>query len=160
MAILLALAATGIGALIAKNRMATTVNTLVGNLQFARIEAVTRSGPVTLCPEKSATPDLDCAEPAVTNFWHTGYIIFADSNGDGVVDAGDEVIRKVEGSADAGIEISSGGRSHVTFDDAGTTWGSNTTFKFCDSGEVADPREVKLSQVGRALSGESGDCGY
>ena len=159
-AIVVSLAATGLREIVAKNQMSTAVNTMLANLQLARSEAVTRGESITLCPDKTSTTALDCADSADPNIWHTGYFLFVDPDRDGY-DAGEEVIRHVQGNANAAITVTTtSGRPRVTFDEEGTSGGANATFTFCDTMEIADPREVSLSPVGRARSDAGGDCGY
>jgi type IV fimbrial biogenesis protein FimT len=68
------------------NRVATEVNGLLGDMQFARSQAVKEGLAVTICTSTSGT---GCT---VTN-WELGWIVFLDSNGNQAVDAGEAVIR-------------------------------------------------------------------
>jgi type IV fimbrial biogenesis protein FimT len=71
----------------ASNRIATELNALVGDLQFARSEAVKEGLPVTVC---ASTDGISCANSST---WNTGWIVFADSNGNKAVDANETVLR-------------------------------------------------------------------
>lgn len=74
-------------------------NDLMVGINLARSEAVTRGQVVSLC--RSADPvvadNLAAPAPSCTTTggsgWETGFIIFADDNGDGVRDANEELIR-------------------------------------------------------------------
>ena len=74
------------------NRVATEVNSLLGDMQYARAEAVKEGEPVTVCVSTDgtscATNDLD---------WNHGWIVFGDSNptnpGNHVVDSGEPILR-------------------------------------------------------------------
>lgn len=58
------------------DRIASEMNDLNGDVEFARISAVSRGIPVTIC----ASTDLkSCSDSAS---WGTGWIIFSDFNGD------------------------------------------------------------------------------
>jgi len=56
------------------NRVSSEVNGLLGDLQFARAEAIKEGENVTVC---ASTDQLTCAS---SNDWQTGWIVFADSN--------------------------------------------------------------------------------
>src|SRR5690606_33041265 len=93
------------------NAMAAAANELVTAVLHARSEAVKRQVPVTLC----LTPDPDAAAPAChpdafANALDTGFVVWADdtgnvdadgspdiddpSDGDGIFDAGETVLRR------------------------------------------------------------------
>jgi type IV fimbrial biogenesis protein FimT len=69
------------------NRVATEVNGLLGDMQFARGEAIKEGQTVTICTSNNGT---SCAG---TLTWHSGWIVFSDANGNKVVDAGEPVRR-------------------------------------------------------------------
>jgi len=70
------------------NRVATEVNGLLGDMQYARTEAIKEGLPVTVCV---STDGASCAT-GNTN-WNSGWIVFADSNGNHLVDNGEPVLR-------------------------------------------------------------------
>jgi type IV fimbrial biogenesis protein FimT len=73
------------------NRISAEVNGLLGDMQFARAEAIKEGWPVVVCVSAnstSATPT--CSN---TNTWHSGWIICSDKNNSGTCDAGDPVYR-------------------------------------------------------------------
>ncbi len=69
------------------NRIASEINGLLGDMQFARSEAVKQGLPVTVCSTNNGT---SCNGGAA---WHSGWIVFLDSNGDGVRQASEQIIR-------------------------------------------------------------------
>lgn len=72
------------------NRVATEINGLVGDLQFARSEAIKQGEPVTVC---ASTDGATCNGG---NNWQGGWIVFLDSAVGGtlgVVDPGEAIIR-------------------------------------------------------------------
>jgi type IV fimbrial biogenesis protein FimT len=71
------------------NRIAGEVNGLLGDMQFARSEAVKEGQSVTVC---ISTNSLTCAG-AVGGNWALGWIVFLDTNGNKQVDANEAVIR-------------------------------------------------------------------
>jgi type IV fimbrial biogenesis protein FimT len=135
--------------LIARNRMTTQVNELIANLQLARSEAIKRRVEIVLCPSTGDDEDnLVCAEQTS---WDTGYIIFPDRNDNRDRDpASEELLRVVEGSADAAVTITGNHNgNHITYDAEGASRGNAGTFTLCDTSNSADPRAVIISPVGR-----------
>jgi len=86
-AILVTVAIPGFRSLIQNNRAATQANELLTAFTLARSEALKRSSQVSVC---SSTDQATCAgDPN----WATGWIVFADDDGDGTMDAGETLIR-------------------------------------------------------------------
>lgn len=90
LAVVMAMAAPSFTGLIQSNRLTTAANELVAALQTARVEAVRRNRRVALCPTTNGT---SCSGDASN--W-TRVIVFADTNSDGAVSAGEEVIKDVQ----------------------------------------------------------------
>jgi type IV fimbrial biogenesis protein FimT len=82
----LALVAPGFEAVTSNNRRATAINQLVNSLHVARSEAITRNSRVTLCP---STDGETCTGGSA---WADGWVVFADLDGDQVLDADDIVL--------------------------------------------------------------------
>lgn len=83
-------------------------NRLVAALNFARVQAVVRHRPVSVC---SSTDGVSCrATP-----WERGYIVFVDAGTVGVVDSSDRVLRR-EDVPEPRVRITLAGRSYVRFD--------------------------------------------
>lgn len=75
------------------NRVSAEVNQLLGDMQYARSEAAKEGMTVTVCPSNNATTSSpSCLTSGVTT-WNTGWLIFADVNGNGAFDTGDQVLR-------------------------------------------------------------------
>jgi type IV fimbrial biogenesis protein FimT len=60
------------------NRIAAEVNGLLGDLQFARAEAIKEGQPVTVCMSKGGTT---C--DTTGNAWNSGWIVYSNPNGTG-----------------------------------------------------------------------------
>jgi type IV fimbrial biogenesis protein FimT len=69
------------------NRIAAEINGALGDMQFARSEAVKQGLPVTVC---ASTDGATCSGG---DNWHLGWIVFLDSNGDHVVNNGEQILR-------------------------------------------------------------------
>jgi len=76
-------------------RMSAEVNGLLGDLQYARAEAIRQGQPVTTCVSTNGTT---CTGGTA---WAGGWIVFLDVNGNTAVDPGDTVLRMQRGFAGA-----------------------------------------------------------
>jgi type IV fimbrial biogenesis protein FimT len=70
------------------NRVSTEINGLLGDMQFARSEAVRQGQPVSICPSHLGST---CDTTSTT--WQNGWIVFADFNGNGNTDGPDQLLR-------------------------------------------------------------------
>jgi type IV fimbrial biogenesis protein FimT len=70
-------------------RMSAEVNGLLGDLQYARSEAIKEGQTVTTCVSTNGTT---CAGGANVN-WANGWIVFSDPNGNAIFNAGDTLLR-------------------------------------------------------------------
>lgn len=159
LAVAIALLAVGVplfNTISANSKAVSQANALVGAFNLARSEAITRSATVSVCPVVSATASpVVCA--ATTASWVNGWMVFADVDGDGVVD-----------SADGDTRI----RVWQPFNPAPTITPNIATVQFLDDGAVASEVKVTISQdasdstrtrcVGVLASGQigvdKGDC--
>jgi type IV fimbrial biogenesis protein FimT len=98
-----------------RNAVNAAANDLLVAINQTRSEAVTRGQVVSLCRSADPTADNDLMAPAPSctddggSGWETGFIIFADNNGDGVRDADEELIRSF---SDFG-QVTIGGNTNV-----------------------------------------------
>ena len=74
------------------NRVSSEINGLLGDLQFARAEAIKRGTTVSIC---ASTDGATCITTGTS--WKTGWLVFVDGGTNGTVDAGDTLLR-VQGS--------------------------------------------------------------
>jgi type IV fimbrial biogenesis protein FimT len=147
--ILLAMAAPSYRTLVQDSQLIAQSNNFFSAMMLAKSEAIKRSSPTTICPSTNGTA---CA--GVTA-WTSGWLVFADANNDGTVDAGEEIIRV--GSALSGQStLTSGNRTRVTFAASGFTFGFNDTFSLCDSRGVEMSRRLTLSNQGRLRTDKGG----
>ena len=87
--ILLAIGAPSYRYVTTSNRMSAEVNGLLGDLEFARAEAVKEGQTVTACTSSDGATCLIGNNTA----WDSGWIVFSDPNGNAVVDPGEAVLR-------------------------------------------------------------------
>lgn len=95
-------------------RIAGEVNGLLGDLQFARAEAIKEGQPVSVCISSNGT---SCAAAATT--WQSGWIVFSDPNQNQTVDDGDTVMRIQTAFSGSDTFQSDSNLSAVTFNREG-----------------------------------------
>ena len=82
-AILTTLAAPSFKQLIQSNTMSGAVNTFLGDMRFARSEAMRRGGGVVMCrSDNPEAPNAVCGTGSTVG-WESGWIIFQDNNNNG-----------------------------------------------------------------------------
>ncbi|TVZ40121.1 type IV fimbrial biogenesis protein FimT [Alteromonadaceae bacterium 2753L.S.0a.02] len=94
-----------------KSEIRKGVNNLLSDLAFARSVAITRSQSVSLCASDTAG-----AQTCGTGDWNEGWLAFIDSNEDGALNNGEEIVRI--GSA-IGNRVAITLDNQVTFDSKG-----------------------------------------
>lgn len=145
--ILLLLAFPAYHAWIADAELREEVDALVGELNFARSEAIKQNQRVNLCPS------ADGAHCTGNGRWEAGWIMFADDNDNGVRDPDERVIR-VMAPARGGITVRGNRPLHdyVSYTSAGHTRMTSGalqmgTFVVCRQGQAEV--DVVLANGGR-----------
>lgn len=143
--ILLSIAVPSYRVFVQDSLLVTQSNSFFSAMALAKSEAVKRNSPVTIC---SSTDGATCNGGAV---WSNGWLVFADTNNDGSVDAGEpgEQIIRVGAPFAGGNVLNSNNGQRVTFAASGFTFGFNGTFSLCDSRGAAMSRGFILSNQGR-----------
>jgi type IV fimbrial biogenesis protein FimT len=101
------------------NRISSEINGLLGDMQFARSQAIKTGTTVTVCPSSDS---LNCTGNST---WSSGWIVFLDFNGNGAVDSSTDVVIRVQKSITPDTLVgSSGSFKYLTFNREG--YGSNT----------------------------------
>ena len=131
------------------SQMTSATNELIASLASARSEAVGRQNFVSVCPRNAAA--TACSGSA----WEDGWILFEDPDGDGSVDAGEEILYA---QAPLGGQLTARGTAQLagglTFNPSGTSDLTATqTMMLCDErGYGDDARSVIITLVGHASS--------
>jgi type IV fimbrial biogenesis protein FimT len=139
-------------------RIAGEVNGLLGDMQYARVEAIKEGQPVTVCRSSNST---SCSNS--TN-WEGGWIVFADANGNQTVDAGEAILRIQPTFTSTDTFKANNGVSYVTFNregfasfTAGVT--STTTLTLHDkTATAAYTRCLAITMVGQLATQLSGQA--
>ena len=96
------------------HRMSSEVNGLLGDLQFARAEAIKEGQPITACVSRDGAT---CDVGSIT--WQEGWIVFQDSNNNQTVDPGEAVLRVQNAFSGTDTFVANNGVSSVTFNREG-----------------------------------------
>ncbi len=130
---------------IQNNRQTIAINELATALQLARNSAISRRVAVTLCKSPDGT---DCATGDDSGDWSQGWIIFADTDGDNILDD-DENILRVHGAIQGNVTLSGDGNTNdsVAFSPRGLLATANGTITYCDDRGSASA--LVISRAGR-----------
>ncbi|MFL0795976.1 MAG: GspH/FimT family pseudopilin [Cellvibrionaceae bacterium] len=136
------------------NRLTAVFNTMVGELGYARSEAIARNAPVSIC---GSSDDESCD----SDDWHDGRLVFIDDGagtdanaGNGELDAG-ETILKIFSNTEHGVFISlkvfaDGGA--ITFSEEGTLEEVGS-MSICDERGVSFAKVINFSIIGQSQKG-------
>ena len=163
-AILATLAGPSFLRMIKTNNMSGSVNTFLGDLRYARSEAIRRGGRVIMCrsdnPE-AATPAC-AAAGATTKGWANGWIVFHDKDASGAWNSTDTTLRvqSALSGMDSVLESTATAATAFQFTATGRLQGAAaTTLNFGGSLFDADQkRAVCVSPSGRARITDDGSC--
>jgi type IV fimbrial biogenesis protein FimT len=124
------------------------VNALLGDMQFARGEAIKEGQTVVIC---SSTDGATCSGKTK---WNTGWIVFSDINANGAVDAGETVFRVKNAFNSSDSFNADNTISAVTFNREGFAPGGNiVTITLHDSTADAKwTRCLKINIVGMLMT--------
>jgi len=143
------------------NRQVAAINTMVGDLNLARTEAVKQGRTVTLCGS------ADGATCNTAN-WESGWIVFTDRDRDNVVDNADGDIlisrstglpaglnlRAVEFDSTSVVQYLPNGQLRDTDGDGD----ADGTFQVCEkSGDETKARVANVTNLGRVAIGKDTD---
>jgi type IV fimbrial biogenesis protein FimT len=96
-------------------RIASEINGLLGDMQYARFAAIKAGRTVTIC--SSANPTAATPTCSVSTNWATGWIVFTDTGGTGQFVAGEGKLRIQQ--AFGGTDTLVGTNSGITFNREG-----------------------------------------
>lgn len=112
-AILMSIGVPSYRSVTTSSRVSTEINSLLGDLQFARSQALKQGQPVTACISVNGST---CSS---STLWQSGWIVFSDPNANGTVDTG-ETVWRVQRALSGGDDFKEpNGLKAVTFNRAG-----------------------------------------
>lgn len=150
-AILSMLAVPAFFRLIADVSLSGYGNVFVSDARFARSEAQKRGMNVVMC--RTTTPDAaspSCAVSGSTSDWKTGWLVFADANGNETYSAADnDVLLRVQEALPRasvfgpfGSDDSLDARNYIRFTRDGRAANQEDTFKVKGLGSLADDEQL------------------
>lgn len=133
-----------------RNAVSSKLNELLGALQIARSEAVTRNSRVSFCFMDAA----DSSACDAAGSLQTGWIVFADPNGDAVIDLGEEIIATSDSPADD-FDFATGAITAISYNAMGSAnvTGSLTVCRGADYAGL-----LTLDATGRASTSKLDAC--
>jgi type IV fimbrial biogenesis protein FimT len=140
--ILLSIAIPSYQNMVLGNRIVAQANQVVTALNYARSEAVKRGATAIVCATNGGT---SCS--GSTN-WSTGWLVFADANGNATVDTGE--LLRVWPALSGGNTLNAGAQNLITFTATGYATGFADTFRLCDSRGASAARSIVISAMGRS----------
>ena len=141
----LGLGAVGMNGLVQDTRMTAAVNQFMGELNLARSEAIKRGSATSICASATGSGCLESRE------WNAGWIIFSDTNGNGIPESDDSILRVQQTGTLKSVRFGAWGPGTgrwVTYEADGTTK-QNGTFTFCDDRGAKQAKAVILLGTGR-----------
>lgn len=140
--IVLTVAVPSFSTLVQDSRLVTQSNDFLSALMLAKSEAIKSNRPATICPSTNGSA---CTGGKI---WSDGWIVFSDTDRNGAVDAGEEVIQ-VGTAFSGGNTLQSSNLSRVTFLSSGFSLGFMGSFSLCDSRGANHSRRLVLNMQGR-----------
>jgi len=139
------------------NRISGEVNGLLGDMQYARSEAIKEGQTVTVC----SSTDPTAAAPACNGntTWQNGWIVFSDVNGNGAVDPADTILRVQRAFPVGDTFNSNNAMTEVTFNREGFALGLANTVTVTLHAAVPNPSSTRCLQitiVGQLITETSG----
>lgn len=140
-AILLTLAVPSFDGVILSSRLSSFANSFVAAAQVARGEALKRNAPVRLCRSANGT---SCA---TAGGWQQGWIVFADTNNNGTVDAGETIIQ-IQQAITTGYQLT-GDTYSIAFQSLGDV-SPSANLVVCRAAPLgSQERRITISAIGR-----------
>ena len=148
-AVMLVIAVPSYTSLTARNALTSKMNEVVGAMQIARSEAVTRNNRVTLCRRNANDTDTCDAGGG----WQNGWLVFVDPDADGTVDTGETILGN--GARVTGFEFKGtvGDLVRLTYRPDGTAVGvsASSVMTVCKGTKLYEG-EITIDATGRPTS--------
>jgi type IV fimbrial biogenesis protein FimT len=141
-AILAAIAFPSFQGVLRSNRVASASNDLLTSFTLARSEAIRNTRGAGVCASSNGT---SCG-----NDWGTGWLVWADSNGNGSMDAGENVVRYSQARGQMDLVGSTGS---IGFDARGRALGGQQSIDLKPAGLETPARCVIISGTGQVRIG-------
>lgn len=149
------LAATAVPAFtnfVRNQRLVGQVNDFVGDLMYARSEAIKRGNNIVICTGKT-TCDSSLN-------WADGHIIFSDNDNGNDLDSNESIVRARSGLEGGNtLNATTSGGKIIVFNSRGAAASGAGTYSLCDSRLNSERRNVIVNSVGQVRAEKSvGSC--
>lgn len=145
--ILLCVAGPACADLVQRSHAAAARAALLDSIARAVRHSALTGSEVVLCPGAAA----GCT---ASDEWSSGWIAYADIDGDRIRDPGETLLDAVPALARGIRLVTSTGRKRLVFQPMGGNGGSNATFTLCDRRGAASAVSLVLSNSGRLHAGK------
>ena len=151
-AIVLSFGIPSFSSFIKNGRVTTNTNALVGDINYARSEAVTRGEQIILC--RSANPTAASPTCGGNNSnWSTGWLIFVSGDANSTYDAGTDTLLRATSATLGTVTVKTNNVSdtHLTYKPDGTIdmGGGTAVFAVCDNRGEGYGNQLQVSPTGR-----------
>ena len=164
--ILAAVAIPNMQSFVQNTRISAATNEMIGDLYYARTEAIKRNRRVTLCRTTAPMTSDSVCDVATPTDWSSGWITFVDSGGatvnsspDGVRQAAETLLRVTDVSESnidfTPLTANTTITDYISFTSRGLTQvagggAQNGIMRVCDDRGVDDARAITINVTGRA----------
>jgi type IV fimbrial biogenesis protein FimT len=143
LAILLGLGVPAFGAIIERVRVVNSFHALTVSLMTARLTAVTRGAPVTVCPSADGRR---CRDDLV---WDDGWLVYLDPMRQPQPARDDAILQFVSAAHRSLLIRSTPGRHRVRYQSSGWSGGNNLTLRVCVGAPSRHAGDVIVNLAGR-----------
>lgn len=161
-AILLRLAVPGMQGLLEGSAVNKHVTTFIGDLRYARSEAIRNGMPVSMCRSTdSESTSPTCATGSPTEGWATGWIIYVERGAASGFQSGDTLLRVQGAYRDSGGIVPTATMNMFVFRPTGILSAGMSSFTFNTASLTAARQKlVCISMQGRAriLANSAASC--
>ena len=155
LALLAGIAAPNFASMIKDSRLSAANTDFMVALQLAKSESVARVSPVSICRANG-----DFTACAAGGNWAQGWIIFADTNGNGVVNGDDVVLQVHEALASLTYRGTGAAKTDITFNPSGSTSITSTEAVIaCDDRGFGSGKGIIITITGRGSSMKASETG-
>jgi type IV fimbrial biogenesis protein FimT len=147
--ILLGFAVPSFSRLMSSSKLTTASNALLSSMYLARSEAIKRNGRVALCKT------VDGSTCTASGGWEQGWIVFRDTNNNGVRDIGEAILERMQSLSSMRVTGNSPVAKYVSYVGTGSTrligggFQAGTVTVCAQPGTSNEARQIVLSSVGR-----------
>lgn len=143
--------------LVREQRLTGQTNEFIGDLTFARSEALKRGASIVVCKSTNPLAASPTCDPTDANPWTSGRVVFVDLDNDNVIDANEPILRVREplqgaGNKLVGDGLATGTANRVVFTGNGTTLvppggGTENQVISCDGRGAAQGRAIAIRRI-------------